>query len=111
MRLPLTASMWMQSTGQAGTHSSQPVHSASITVCMRLLPPMMQSTGQAAMHSVQPMHQSSSIQATPRGPSVPCSGSSGSTGWPVRAASRATPSAPPGGQRLIGAAPAAMAWA
>ena len=59
----------MQSTGQAGTHSSQPVHWDSITVCMRLAAPTMQSTGQAWMHSVQPMHSASSITASRRGPS------------------------------------------
>ena len=37
----------MQSTGQAGTQSSQPVHSGAMTVCISLLPPTMASTGQA----------------------------------------------------------------
>ena len=101
----------MQSTGQAGTHSSQPVHSISITVCMRLWLPTMQSTGQALMHRVQPMHQASSIQATPRGPSRPLAALSGRSTWPVNAASRRTPSAPPGGHWLMAAAPAAMACA
>jgi hypothetical protein len=45
----------MQSTGQGATHSSQPVHSGSTTVCICLAAPTMASTGQAWMHSVQPM--------------------------------------------------------
>ena len=57
----------MQSTGQTGMHSSQPVQSASITVCMRLAAPTIASTGQALRHSVQPMHQASSITASARG--------------------------------------------
>ena len=101
----------MQSTGQTGMQSSQPVQSASITVCISLALPTMASTGQAAMHSVQPMHQVSSMTATPRSAGRPCAGSSGSTGSPVSCASRATPSSPPGGQRLIGASPRAMASA
>ena len=55
----------MQSTGQTGRQSSQPVQYGSITVCMSLLLPMMASVGQAAMHRVQPMHQASSMTATP----------------------------------------------
>jgi hypothetical protein len=82
----------MQSTGQAGMHSSQPVHCDSITVCITFGAPTMQSTGQALMHSVQPMHQASSITARRSGPSVPRSASSGSAGRPVKAASRITPS-------------------
>ena len=54
----------MQSTGHAGTHSSQPVHSGSITTCMCLLAPMMASTGQAWMHLVQPMQSASTTAAT-----------------------------------------------
>ena len=37
----------MQSTGQGATHSSQPVHSLSMTVCMNCGAPMLASTGQA----------------------------------------------------------------
>ena len=36
VRSAVTVTSAMQSTGQAGMHSSQPVHSASITVCMQL---------------------------------------------------------------------------
>ena len=54
----------MQSTGQAGTHSSQPVHRASMTTCISLLPPMIASTGQAWMHLVQPMQSASTTTAT-----------------------------------------------
>ena len=57
----------MQSTGQGGRQSSQPVHSAGSTVCMRLAAPTMASTGQASRHSVQPMHSASSIRATSEG--------------------------------------------
>ena len=97
----------MQSTGQAGMHSSQPVHWAA-TVCMALGAPTMQSTGQALMHSVQPMHQSSSITASRSGPPRR-GGLSARTGRPVQAASRATPSAPPGGHWLMPASPDATA--
>jgi hypothetical protein len=62
---------------------------------------MMQSTGQALMHSVQPMHQASSMTASARA-FVPQAGSSGS-GSAGERARRATPSAPPGGQRLMSA--------
>jgi len=37
----------MQSTGQGGMHSSQPVHCAAMTVCMKRDAPTMASTGQA----------------------------------------------------------------
>ena len=66
--LPVTGTIEMQSTGQAGTHSSQPVHCDSTTVCISFAAPTMQSTGQALMHSVQPMHQASSMTASARGP-------------------------------------------
>jgi hypothetical protein len=108
---PVTARIWMQSTGHAGTHSPQPVHCASITVCIALLVPTMQSTGQAWMHRVQPMHQSSSITASARGPSAPHATATGRGARPVIAARRRTPSAPPGGQRSMSASPAAMACA
>jgi hypothetical protein len=74
-----------------------------------------QCTGQAFRHSVQPMHQASSISAKRNGPSLPnagfSTGFSGRTGSPVRAASRATPSAPPGGHWSMPALPAAIACA
>ena len=54
----------MQSTGQAGMHSSQPVHSGSRTTCMSLLAPTIASTGQAWMHLVQPMQSASTTTAT-----------------------------------------------
>lgn len=37
----------MQSTGQGATHSSQPVHSLAMTVCMNWCAPTIASTGQA----------------------------------------------------------------
>src|SRR5256885_9479222 len=77
----------MQSTGQTGMHSSQPVQWAAITVCMNLLAPRMASVGQALIHRVQPMHHASSITATVRGASVPCSALSGAAGRPVSARS------------------------
>ncbi len=52
-------------------HSSHPVHSASITACMRFAPPAIASTGHACRHSVQPMHHVSSMRATCSGPGVP----------------------------------------
>jgi hypothetical protein len=57
----------MQSTGQTGMHSSQPVHSDSITVCISSAADDA-STGQAFRHSVQPMHQASSIRRGGAGP-------------------------------------------
>ena len=72
LRPGVASSSEMQSTGQTGMHSSQPVQSGSITVCMSFGAPTMQSTGQALMHSVQPMHQASSITAIRRGPSCRC---------------------------------------
>ena len=111
MRSPVSGTIAMQSTGHTGTHSSQPVHSGSITVCMAFDAPTMQSTGQALMHSVQPMHQASSMTASARGPSLPQPASSGTVGRPVIAARRTMPSAPPGGQRLMSARPSAIASA
>src|SRR6218665_2324304 len=73
-------------------------------VCIILLAGRMASVGQPFRHSVQPMHQSSSMNATERGPSLPCRAFSASAVWPVIAARRATPSAPPGGPCLIAAA-------
>src|SRR5450830_1530242 len=104
-------SMSMQSTGQGGTHRSQPVHNSAITVCMRLAAPTMASTGQAWMHRVQPMQRASSIRATARRCSVPLAGLSGFASRRSRAASLRTPAAPPGGHWLISASPAAMARA
>ena len=43
----------MQSTGQGGRQSSQPVHQPAITVCMSLEAPTIASTGQAWMHFTQ----------------------------------------------------------
>ncbi|EDT41540.1 hypothetical protein BamMEX5DRAFT_2703 [Burkholderia ambifaria MEX-5] len=90
----------MQSTGQGGTHRSQPVHSDSTIVCICFGAPTIASTGHACMHSVQPMHRLSSMNATARGCSVPLTGFSGITGLPSRLARRAMPSAPPGGHWL-----------
>ena len=67
----------MQSTGQGGRHSSQPVHQALSTVCMRFGPPAIAATGQASRHSAQPMQRDSSMRARRSGPSLPCAGSSG----------------------------------
>jgi len=101
----------MQSTGHTGKHSSQPVQTGSITVCMRLLLPTIASVGQTLMHSVQPMHQASSITATVTGPSMPLCGFSGVAGRPVMAARRVMPSVPPGGHWLMSALRSAMASA
>jgi hypothetical protein len=101
----------MQSTGHGGKHSSHPVHSLAMTVCMHLPAPTIASTGQAWMHLVQPMHTSSSITATIGGASIPYAGSSDFVTTPSRCASAATPSAPPGGQRSMSASPVAIASA
>ncbi|CFP56563.1 Uncharacterised protein [Bordetella pertussis] len=63
------------------------------------------------MHSVQPMQWASSMTATSSGPGSPRARSSGSGGVSSRAASAATPDSSPGGQRLMAAAPSAMACA
>ena len=57
------------------------------------------------------MHQSSSMMAIERGPSRPLTEFSGVAARPVNAASRFTPSAPPGGHWLMSAVFAAIAWA
>ena len=54
----------MQSTGQGGRHSSQPVQRSAITVCMRFCAPTIASTGQAGRQRAQPMQRASSISAT-----------------------------------------------
>jgi hypothetical protein len=101
----------MQSTGQGGTQSSQPVHSAAITVCMRFALPTIASTGQACMHFVQPMQIASSMTASVGGASSPYAGSIGFDARPSSAASASTPPAPPGGQRSISASSPAIAFA
>jgi hypothetical protein len=103
--------MEMQSTGQGGTQSSQPVQSAAITVCMSLRAPMMASTGQASMHFRQPMQDPSSIIARVRRWCFPHSGSSDFGGTASSRASAAMVTPSPGGHRLIAALPAAMASA
>ena len=67
----VTGNMAMQSTGQGGTHKSQPVQSSAITVCICFAAPTMASTGQACIQSVQPMQALSSITATGRARSMP----------------------------------------
>ena len=82
-----------------------------MTVCIFLLEPTMASVGQALIHRVQPMHQASSMKATLRGAYTPWSALKGTTAWPVMAARRETPSAPPGGHWLMAASLWAMACA
>ena len=89
----------MQSTGQGATHSSQPLHNADRTPCMRFCAPTIASTGHAWMHSVQPMHAASSMQATSNGPGIPRDVSSGGASQPTSCASRAIVASPPGGQQ------------
>ena len=72
--------MTMQSTGQGATHSSQPVQSSAMTVCMRRGAPTMASTGQGGRHLVQPMQRSSSMNATVGAASMPLSRLSGASG-------------------------------
>jgi hypothetical protein len=101
----------MQSTGQGAMHSSQPVHSVLSTVCICRGAPMIASTGHGGRQRAQPMQRDSSITATIAGPSLPQLGSRASGSRPSSAASRPMVAAPPGGQRLIGASPTAMARA
>ncbi len=100
----------IQSTGHGSMHRSQPVHSLSIIVCIRLGAPMMASTGQATMHLVQPMHSASRITATFAASSSPCAGSSGTLASFNSRARRRIVVSPPGGQRLM-ASPVAIARA
>lgn len=109
--VPRTGTSTMQSTGHAGMHSSQPVQSGSITVCMCLLPPMIASTGQAWMHLVQPMQSGSMTTATCAGLCAPRLRSNGSGGQSSTFASALAPASPPGGQRSIPASPRAIASA
>ena len=106
-----SGNMSMQSTGHGGTHSSQPVQASINTVCMRLGAPTIASIGQAWIHSVQPIHRSSRMSAAARGCSIPQAGSSGLHATPSTAARLRIPASPPGGQRLMSAAPHAIASA
>jgi uncharacterized protein YbaP (TraB family) len=106
-----TGTSTMQSTGHAGTHSSQPVHSGSTTACMSLAPPTIASTGQAWMHLVQPMQSSSTTSATWAGLCSPRARSKGTAGTPSTRARARAPASPPGGQRSGPASPRAMASA
>ncbi len=101
----------MQSTGQGATQSSQPVHSAPSTVCMRFAAPTIASTGHFRMQIVQPMQAASSISATRSGPGSPRVRSTGRIARPAARASAAAPSSPPGGQRSMSASPRAIASA
>jgi uncharacterized protein YbaP (TraB family) len=108
---PPAGTSTMQSTGQAGTHSSQPVQSGSTTACMSLAPPTMASTGQAWMHLVQPMQSSSTTSATWAGLCAPRARSKGIAATPSTRARARAPASPPGGQRSGPASPRAMASA
>ncbi len=101
----------MQSTGQGGTQSSQPVHRSTSTVCISFAAPTMASTGQAAMHSVHPMQAASSMCAIDNGRGEPRAGSSGTGGTRISAASATTVWSPPGGHWLTGASRLATARA
>ena len=98
-------SIAMQSTGQGGRQSSQPVQCSARTVCISFAAPTIASTGQAWMHSVQPMQRDSSMRAKANGLAARRSGSGGNAVTPSRRASAAIVVSPPGGQRLIGASP------
>ena len=102
----------MQSVGQGGKQSSQPVHSSVTTMCMRFGPPTMASTGQAWMHLVQPMQSASITLATSSvAISMPKAGLSGFSVTPSTAASRTTPTWPPGGHWSMSASRVARASA
>jgi len=103
--------MAMQSTGQGAMQSSQPVQCAASTVCIACGMPTIASTGQARAHRLQPMHSASSTRATRCRLALPPLASSGSGSRPRSAASRSIVSVPPGGQRLISAAPLTIAAA
>ncbi len=75
--LASNGTMLMQSTGQGAMHSSQPVQSSAITVCITRGAPTMASTGQGGRHLVQPMQRSSSMNATVGAASMPLSWLSG----------------------------------
>ncbi len=104
-----TLTRLMQSTGQAGMQSSQPVQSCSTTVCIKPFAPTIASTGQGGRHNAQPMHFASSITASIVSGCATSTFSRGASG-PMRSRSRITSSGPPGGQRSI-AVPAATASA
>ena len=106
-----TISRLMQSTGHGGRHSSQPVHSEAMTVCIKCCAPIMASTGQALRQCMQPMHTDSSMTATELTISVFAASSSSMTSRPSSDASLRIVSSPPGGQRLVFAFPAAKATA
>jgi hypothetical protein len=101
----------MQSTGQAGTQSAQPLHNDASTPCSRFCAPMIASTGHASMHNVQPMHAPSSIVASCNGPGTPRDASSGRAARPRSRARAAIVASPPGGQRSMSAVPVAIASA
>ena len=90
----------MQSVGQGGKQSSQPVQRDSMTACIHRDAPEIASTGQARMHLVQPIQSASRIRATLSGPGSPHDRSTGVAGRLRNAARRAAPSSPPGGQRF-----------
>jgi hypothetical protein len=102
--------MLMQSTGQGGTHSSQPVHSGAMMVCICLDAPEIASTGQACRHSVQPMQRFSLMKAIDGGLSATFL-SKGLNLMPSKFANSRIPSSPPGGHLLISASLFAMASA
>lgn len=66
-----TGSSSIQSTGQGGIHSSQPVQRLSMTVCISFCAPTIASTGQASIHFAQPMQSFSMITAMRSGSSLP----------------------------------------
>ena len=102
VRSPLAPTSAMQSTGQTGTHSSQPVQSSSIDDVHPL--------GRADDRVDRARLQAERAADAPglvdhararAAPSLPQLGSRGRAGRPVSRARRSMPSAPPGGQRLI----------
>jgi len=102
----------MQSVGQTGTQSSQPLQSTAMTVCISLRAPAMASTGQTCTHLKQPMQSASLIHATSGSSGMrPRAGSIGWAGRLSRAESACKVSAPPGGHWLMSAAASASAVA
>jgi hypothetical protein len=101
----------MQSTGQAGTHSSQPVH-CGVDHGVHQLGRADDAVHRAGLDAQRAADAPGFVDDGQRArPS--CPGGVQRQHGPAadQADSRTMPSAPPGGQRLMAASPLAMAWA
>ena len=95
----------MQSTGQGATHSSQPVHSAGSTVCMRF-GGADDRVDRAGLDAQRAADAARLVDAGDAQRPVATAGRdrAEAAAAPVSAASVAITASPPGGQRLIGVA-------